>query len=228
MRKVLLVDDDVDLIDVLEYALRRHGYTVLTALDGEQGLQTWASERPDLVLLDGNLPVVDGFEICRRIRGQARTPVILLSERASESQVLQGFEAGADDYVPKPFSTRQLLARIDAVLRRYEPHPDVLSSRELSVADLTLDLETQRATKAGHVVALTRVEFHLLYCLALNAGHVVTYARLIDAAWGQGVDVSSSAIKVHIAHLRRKLGLSPTGPGGIRAEMNIGYRLLKA
>src|SRR4051794_28611559 len=108
MQKVLLVDNDRELADLLEHALRRVGYSVVTTLEGEQGLQSWETERPDLVLLERKLPKADGFDICRRIREQARTPIILLSERPTESQILAGLEAGADDYIPKPFSTRQL------------------------------------------------------------------------------------------------------------------------
>jgi DNA-binding response OmpR family regulator len=110
--KVLLVDDDIDLVDLLTYSLRRAGYGVVSALDGEQAHQSWEAERPDLVLLDGTLPQLDGFEVCRRIRQQARTPIILLTERSAEVDVVGGLEAGADDYVPKPFSAKQLLARM--------------------------------------------------------------------------------------------------------------------
>ena len=229
MKTVLLVEDDPDLVDVLQYALRGQGYSVVTAFDGEQGLQSWATEHPDLVLLDGKLPKVDGFDVCRRIREQAaRTPIILLTERSAEAQVLAGFDAGADDYMPKPFSIKQLLARVATVLRRYEGQAERVSLSQLSIGDLTLEPDTHRATRAGQEIALTLTEFQLLYCLALNAGHVVPYSRLGKAAWGYGVDVSSNAIKGHITHLRRKLGLSPTAtaPGEIRVVSGIGYRLI--
>ena len=227
MTKVLLVDADADLLDVLGYALRRRGYSVATAPNGEQGLRSWQTERPDLVLLEGNLPHVDGFEVCRRIREQeARTPIILLTERSAESQVLEGFDAGADDYVPKPFSLKQLLARMDAVLRRYAADADPMAAGELTIGDLTLDPDTQRVTRAGQVVALTRIEFQLFYCLAVNAGRTVTYSRLIDMAWDQGVEASSSSITAHIANVRQKLGLSRSAPGGIQAVTSIGYRLI--
>src|SRR5256885_8927700 len=131
MKKVLVVNKDSGLVDLLKYALRRDGYSVVTALNGEQGLQSWQTEQPDLVLLDRQVSQVDGVEVCRRIRSQTRTPIILLSERPTESQILDGFEAGADDYIPKPFSMRQLLARIQAVLRRYEPPPCLLWVRQV-------------------------------------------------------------------------------------------------
>jgi two-component system response regulator VicR len=229
MKKVLVVDDDSDLVDLLQYALRRVGYNVVTALSGEDGLQRWEAEHPDLVLLDGNLPQVDGFEVCRSIRQQARTPIILLTGRSAEEQVIDGFAAGADDYIPKPFSTKQLLARMDAVLRRYEPDPDVLTSRQLSMADFTLDPETQQVTRGGRLILLTRLEFSLLYCLVLHVGQVVPYSRLIEAGWGYyGPENSTNLLKSHVTHLRRKLGFTPTSPGGIRAELNVGYRLLKS
>src|SRR5215216_7596408 len=116
--KVLVVDDDVDLLDLMTYALRREGYNVVAAVDGQQALQRWESENPDIVLLDGNLPKVDGFEVCRRIRHESKTPIILLTARDDEPDIVRGLTLGADDYVTKPFSTTQLLARIRAVLRR--------------------------------------------------------------------------------------------------------------
>ena len=226
MKKVLLIDDDNDLVAVLTEAFRRHTYSVLTAPDGEQGLRCWEAEHPDLVLLDGNLPQVDGFEVCRRIRDQAtRTAVILLTERSAEAQVLDGFAAGADDYLPKPFSIKQLLARMDTVLRRYEGWPERVSARELRVGDLTLDTNTLTVTRGGQHIALTCLEFQLLYCLALNAGHVVPYARLKAVRGYNGDEISSSAVKTHIAHIRQKLGVSRTRPGAIRAVTSVGYRL---
>ena len=227
MKTVLLVDDDNDLVDVLKHALQRRGFRVVTALDGEAALQSWEAEQPDLVLLDGKLPHMDGFEVCRHIRRrEARTAIILLTERSAETHVLEGFEAGADDYVPKPFSIKQLLARIDAVLRRYEFYPNRVTPCELTIADLTLDPDTHQVTRAGRVVALTRVEFQLLYCLALNSGHIVRYSRLSAAAWGHRGGVSSSAIKAHITRVRQKLELSRNSPGGIQAVSGIGYRLI--
>ncbi len=226
--KVLLVDDDIDLVDLLTYALRRAGYAVVTALDGEQALQTWEAERPDMVLLDGVLPRLDGFEVCRRIRQQARTPIILLTERYAEVEVVGGLEAGADDYVSKPFSAKQLLARMQAVLRRYEPEPEQLASPELRVGDLVLDPEGHQVTRAGRPIRLTRMEFRLLYHLALNAGQVIPHSRLIETTWGYyGDDGSAELLKYHVTHLRKKRGLARNGPASIKVVVGVGYCLTR-
>ena len=121
--KVLVVDDDVDLLDLMTYALRREGYNVLAAVDGQQALQRWESENPDIVLLDGNLPKIDGFEVCRRIRHESKTPIIMLTARDEEEDILRGLQIGADDYMTKPFSAKQLAARMKAVMRRCQTDP---------------------------------------------------------------------------------------------------------
>jgi DNA-binding response OmpR family regulator len=226
--RVLLVDDDADLVDLLAYALRRAGHSVTTALDGEQALIAWKLENPDLLLLDGVLPRMDGFEVCRRIRQQADTPIILLTERKSEADVVGGLEAGADDYVSKPFSTRQLLARVHAVMRRYVAAMARPPSARLRVGELLLIPEEQRVTRAGQPIDLTRLEFRLLYYLALNAGHVVPYARLIEQAWGHVREGAAPLLTPHLTRLRRKLDLPRNGPGSISAKPGVGYRMLKS
>jgi DNA-binding response OmpR family regulator len=227
--KVLLVDDDTDLVELLEYALRRAGYTVLTALDGDRALSTWEAEDPDMVILDVVLPRVDGLEICRRIRERARTPIILLTERTAEADVLRGFESGADDYMPKPFSTKQLIARMRTIMCRYENDPARLMSKQLRAGELVFDPETHCVSKAGQPTQpVTRLEFNVLYHLALNAGQVVPYSRLIEVAWGYYGEASPSLLKTHISHVRRKLGLPQRGPGSVGAVLGIGYRMVKA
>ena len=139
--KVLVVDDDADLLDLMTYALRREGYSVLTAIDGQQALQRWEDDRPDIVLLDGNLPKLDGFEVCRRIRHGAKTPIIMLTARDEEADVLRGLQVGADDYVTKPFSAKQLTARMKTVLRRCQADPFRQAVSEVKVGDLVLDLQ---------------------------------------------------------------------------------------
>jgi DNA-binding response OmpR family regulator len=226
--KVLLVDDDIDLVDLLAYALRRAGYTVVVAVDGDQALQCWEAERPDLVLLDGVLPRLDGFEVCQRIRQQARTPIILLTERSFEADILHGLDAGADDYMSKPFSVKQLLARIQAVMRRYEPDTERLVVRELRAGELVLDPDGHRVIRSGQPIVLTRTEFDVLYCLALNAGHVVSYSSLLEHAWGYYGEGTPQLVKTHVSHLRRKLGLPRSGPGSIMAMLGVGYCLKKS
>ncbi len=224
MLKVLMVDDDADLLDLTTYALRREGYTVLGAVNGQQALGRWTTDTPDVVLLDANLPKLNGFEVCRRIRQESQTPVIMLTGLDDEEDVLRGFRAGADDYVTKPFSARQLAARIRAVLRRCRVDSFQEPTSEIRVGDLVLDLQTHEATKAGHVVELTPLEFRITYLLAMNVGRVIPYSRLVDYAWGyEGGD--SSLLKTHICHIRQKLNLSTGRVGGIRAVSGVGYSL---
>jgi DNA-binding response OmpR family regulator len=224
--KVLLVDDGADLVELLHYALRREGDTVLTALDGEHALQRWGAERPDLVLLDGNLPKVDGFEVCRRIHHASETPISMLTAWDEEADVLRGLQVGADDYVTKPFSAKVLVARMQTV-------PDRLKKGEraqarIEVGDLVLDLQSHEATKGGTPMQLTPLESHILSLLALNAGRVVPYARLVERAWGSYDEGTSSLLKTHLSHRRKKLTLPTTGPGSVKAVLGVGYSLARA
>ncbi len=225
--KVLVVDDDADLLDLMAYALRRDGFTVVQAVDGEQALQKWKRDEPDLVLLDANMPKLNGFEVCRQIRQASTTPVIMLTARDDEADILQGLELGADDYVTKPFSAKQLIARIKAVIRRCQGDPYRQPVSELTAGDLVLDLQSHEARKSGSVVQLTPLEFRLLYMLAMNEGRVIPYDRLVEYAWGyDGGD--SSLLKTHMSHIRSKLGLTGNGPGSIRAIPGVGYSLSRS
>ncbi|MDP8923538.1 MAG: response regulator transcription factor [Chloroflexota bacterium] len=225
--KVLIVEDDVDLLDLTTYALRREGYTVIAAIDGQQGLQRWEAERPDIVLLDGNLPKLNGFEVCRRIRQEGRTPIIMLTARNQEEDVVRGLQLGADDYVTKPFSAKVLSARMKAVIARSRPDPYTHVASTVRAGDLVLDLQSHEVTKAGHLVQLTPLEFRILYMLAMNEGRVIPYSRLVEYAWGyDGGD--SSLLKTHICHIRQKLKLEAGKPGAIRAIAGVGYSLTRA
>jgi DNA-binding response OmpR family regulator len=222
--KVLLVEDDADLLDLLTYALGREGYTVLTAMDGQQALKRWEDNAPDIVLLDANIPKIDGYEVCRRIRHDGATPIIMLTARDEEEDVLHGFRAGADDYVNKPFSAKQLAARIKAVLRRAQADPYRQPVREVKVGDVRLDLQSYSVTAGDRQIQLTPLEFRILYLLGVNEGRVIPYSRLVEYAWGyEGGD--SSLLKTHICHIRQKLNLSAGKNGGIRAVPGVGYGL---
>jgi DNA-binding response OmpR family regulator len=222
--KVLLVEDDADLLDLLTYALGREGYTVLTAMDGQQALRRWEDDTPDVVLLDANLPKIDGYEVCRRIRHDGATPIIMLTARDEEEDVLHGFRVGADDYVNKPFSAKQLAARIKAVLRRAQADPYRQPVREVKVGDVRLDLQSYNVTSGDRQIQLTPLEFRILYLLGVNEGRVIPYSRLVEYAWGyEGGD--SSLLKTHICHIRQKLNLSAGKNGGIRAVPGVGYSL---
>jgi DNA-binding response OmpR family regulator len=225
--KVLLVDDDVDMVDLMTYALRREGYQVLTALDGQQAVERWEVDKPDLVVLDGNLPNMDGFEVCRRIRHESETPVIMLTARGDEKDVVEGFTVGADDYVIKPFSAKQLSMRMKAVLRRCQPSPHRQPMTEVRAGDLVLDLESHEVHKGEREITLTPLEFRILYMLAMNQGRVVPYSRLIEYTWGFHNEDSSNLLKTHICHIRNKLGVKQKQPGSIKAVLGVGYSLVR-
>lgn len=180
--KALIVDDDRVLADLVAFTLRREGFQVIQAYDGEAALQRWTEEQPDIIVLDVNLPGIDGFAVCQRIREQANTPIILLTVRGEEDDIVRGLELGADDYIPKPFSPRQLVARTQAVLRRAgkTPLPTVCQ-----VGALTLDLSRREVRIGqGESISLTPLESRLLGYLMANAGHVLTTEALIDHVWG--------------------------------------------
>jgi DNA-binding response OmpR family regulator len=229
--KLLLVEADPDLAELLAYALGRDGYAVVTAADGEQGLHCWATEWPGAVVLEADLPKLDGLEVCRRIRQQARTPVVLLGGRAAEDDAVRALQAGADAYVAKPFSMAQLRARLAAVVRRAQPDPlwpAWQPGHEVRVGDLVLDREAHRVTVAGAGVRLTPVEFRLLWLLARHAGQVLPYGRLAELARrGRGA-AGSGPLKAHISTIRQKVGLVPGAPGAIVAVPGVGYRLTPA
>ena len=226
--KLLLVDDDPDLLDLLAYALRRQGFQIVTAMDGHQALACWQVDKPDLVVLDVNLPRLNGFEVCRRIRRDSDTPVIMLTARGQEADVLQGLQLGADDYVTKPFSAKQLAARMEAVLRRVRRDHVQQPRREIQAGDLLLDLDAHHVARAGQSVALTKIEFRLLHLLATHEGSVVPYSRLIEQAWGYYDEHNAALLKSHVTHIRRKLGLPADGPGSIQAIIGVGYVLRRA
>ena len=225
--RILLADDDSKLLDATAEAMRHEGFTIITAPDGSQALQRWQVDRPDVVVLEADLPGLSGFDICRQIRESGFTPVILLSALATDEHVVRGFRLGADDYIIKPVRPRELALRIRAIwrraveaakARRHQPQ------RELRVGDLVLDLETHEVWQGEGVVRLTLTEFRLLYLLASNAGRVVSATRLAEYAWGyDGGDVA--LVRTHLSHLRKKLRLPRRGPGSLVAVSGVGYRL---
>jgi len=199
--RVLVVDDDPDVRDSLARALRLAGYAVSTAVHGAAALDTVARSPVDLIVLDVQMPVVDGFDACRmlRARGDA-TPVLVLTARAAVDDRVTGLEVGADDYLVKPFALRELLARVRALLRRSASHRDVLG-----YADLTLNTATRQVTRDGQPIPLTRIEFGLLELLLRNAEQVLSYDVILDRVWGYGEAPASNALQVFVGFLRRKL-----------------------
>ena len=225
---VLVVDDDRDLIDVLTYILRREGYEVIAAFDGEQGWQRFQSEKPELVLLDANMPRLDGMEVCRRIREVASTPVIMLTARTDEADIVRALGTGADDYITKPFSPRQLVARVKAVLRRaqaFAGSPLPSGGEALKAADLTLDLKTHTLRRDDTEIRLTPLEFKIVHYLILNRGHVLVTTAIVEHVWGFSGEGNEDLVKVHIHRLRQKLEHDPQNPEYIRTVPGVGYLL---
>ena len=199
--RLLVVDDDPDVRDSLERALRHAGYAVTTAVHGADALDSLARSPVDLIVLDVLMPMVDGFDACRRLRERGdATPVLVLTARDAVDDRVTGLEAGADDYLVKPFALRELLARIRALLRRSRAPHDVLG-----YANLTLDLTTRTATRDGRVIPLTRTEFGLLEVLLRNAEHVLSYAAIMDQVWDYAEAPASNTLQVFVGFLRRKL-----------------------
>jgi DNA-binding response OmpR family regulator len=209
--KALIVDDDRVLADLVGFTLRRAGFEVVLAYDGEAALRRWVEERPDIIVLDVNMPKLDGFGVCRRIREEASTPIILLTVRGEEDDIVRGLQLGADDYIPKPFSPRELVARVQAVLRRAEKTP---SPTIHQVGELTLDSSRREMRiRHGEAVSLTPLENRLLDYLMVNAGSVLTADAIIDHVWGpQGGD--RDMLRQLIRRLRKKMVLAHgTGTG---------------
>jgi DNA-binding response OmpR family regulator len=223
--KVLVVDDDAELLDLMSYALRREGYSVLGAADGKQAISRWQEAKPDIVLLDGRLPRLNGFEVCRRIRHESKVPVIMLTALDDEDDIVRGLDMGADDYLVKPFSVKQLTARMRAVLRRTSADGKRLPANEFRVGDIVLDVDAHQVTRSGHEIHLTLLEFRILHMLMMYPGRVLPYARLIEHVWGYHGQESSGLLKTHISHLRQKLGMPEDAPGGIRSILGVGYCL---
>lgn len=221
--KILAVDDDRELRGLISFALRQAGYFVIEAADGSEALSAFDREQPDLVILDVNLPGMSGFEICRRIREQAATPIMMLTVRSGEEDEVKGLDLGADDYLTKPFSPRTLLARVRALLRRTEverPAP------ALSVGHLALDVERQAVSvRGGAPVRLTNLEFRLLHYLIVNAGHTLPFDRLTNHVWGYRGMGDRQLLKQLVHRLRQKVESNPAEPQYVVTVAGIGYLL---
>lgn len=220
-KRVLVVDDDVRTVELVKLYLSRDGYQVVTAYDGVEALRLAREARPDLVVLDLMLPDIYGLEVCRILRRESDVPIIMLTARTTDQDKLTGLDAGADDYVTKPFSPGELAARVRAVLRRL---PGEHVALQIQHDDLTLDLEKQEAWLRDKPLSLTNVEFKLLGVLARNAGRVFTRAELIERAMGYDFDGFDRTIDVHVLNLRRKIESDPSHPKYIKTVYGVGYR----
>ncbi|WDL99172.1 response regulator [Alicyclobacillus sp. ALC3] len=222
MPAILVVDDEEPIANILQFALQRGGYEVRVAYDGEEAIRSARNFPPDLVLLDIMLPEKDGFEVCREIRTFSTVPIIMLTARESEVDKVLGLELGADDYVTKPFSTRELLARVKANLRRLSLERDDDRQR-LAVGDVVIDLAHYEVTKRGQVVPLTHREFQLLAVLATRPGVVYTREGLLQEVWGIDYEGDERTVDVTVRRLREKIEDDPANPVHVLTKRGVGY-----
>ncbi|MDI1484441.1 response regulator transcription factor [Polyangium sp. y55x31] len=222
--RVLLIDDDIRLFDLLSSYLEQNGFHVTGAPDGPRGLAALEAGTFDVVLLDVMMPGMDGIEVCRRIRQKNTIPVLMLTARGDETDRVVGLEIGADDYIAKPFSPRELLARIKAVLRRARPE---VAGERIVAGDIVIDVPGRVVTREGELVELTGLEFDLLCALARRPGRVVARDALLSEAGRGDVIVGERTVDVHISHLRQKLGDDPRSPRLIKTVRGVGYVLAK-
>lgn len=220
-RVALVIDDEPQIRRLLRVTLEAHGYRVYDAATGREGITEVAVRRPDVVLLDLGLPDLDGMEVLKRLREWSRVPVVILSVREGEDEKVTALDAGADDYVTKPFGAAELLARLRAAQRRALPPA---GDAVVRVEGLEVDLATRMVRKNGAELRLTPTEYALLRVLVTQAGKVLTHRHLQTEVWGPGVASQTHAIRVHIAHLREKLEDDPAEPRWIRTEAGVGYR----
>jgi two-component system KDP operon response regulator KdpE len=221
MTRVLVIDDEGSILRALRINLTARKYEVLTAADGASGLAAMARARPDVLILDLGLPDMDGADVIKDIRGQTSTPIIVLSAAGQESTKVAALDAGADDYITKPFGMDELLARLRAAVRRASPAPD---EPVVATEDFTVDLAAKRVSRDGTDVRLTPTEWGLLEVLVRNRGQLVTQRQLLHGVWGEQYQTEGNYLRVYIARLRRKLEPDPSRPRYLLTEPGIGYR----
>jgi DNA-binding response OmpR family regulator len=221
---ILVVDDEPSISEVVSIYLRRAGYQVVVARDGQQALQVLENQLPDLVVLDLMLPKVDGLEITRRLRAEGDTPIIMLTARREEADRIAGLDMGADDYVVKPFSPQELVSRVKAVLRRTRGSASTSAERPLIFDDLCIDPKTRLVEVRGEEKSLTAKEFDLLWVLARHPRQVFNRDQLLDLVWGLTEYVDPSTVTVHVRRLREKIEADPSNPSHIHTVWGVGYK----
>jgi DNA-binding response OmpR family regulator len=225
--KILVVDDEPNIREVVGLYLRQDGHAVVVAADGEEALRLYRQARPDLVVLDLMLPGLSGLEVCRRIQGERRVPLIMLTAKGEEEDRIVGLGVGADDYVVKPFSPRELVARVAAVLRRVnEASAGPANGEVLSFGELQINPNTRIVTVQGDPVALTAREFDLLHHMASSPGRVFTRDRLMESVWGYTFAAETSTVTVHVRRLREKVEADPAHPCRLLTVWGVGYRFI--
>jgi len=220
---ILVVDDEPHVVKLVKANLEPSGYKVLTAAEGEQALQQVQTGSPDLVILDIMLPKMDGYEVCRRIREFSPVPVIMLTARSAEVDLVHGFEVGADDYLTKPFAVNELLMRVRAVLRRSRWPEEVLARRQFKAGPIEVDFAQHKVTADGRPVKLSPTEYRLLAYLASNTGRVLVHRELLRAVWGPEYGEESEYLRVYIRYLRQKLEPDPANPRYLLTQPGAGY-----
>ena len=221
-KKILLVDDEATIVQSLRYNLERSGYAVTAAGDGRSAVALVASEQPDLVILDIMLPLLDGIEACKEIRKTSSVPIIMLTAKDQEVDKVLALELGADDYVTKPFSLGEIIARVKARLRRSEVDLDQ-RDESITIGEITIDRSRQRLTVRGETVALAPKEFRLLHVLMENRGRIVTRQMLLEKVWGYDFEGEHQTISVHVRWLREKIEVDPNNPRHIITVRSRGY-----
>jgi len=223
--KILIMDDEPRVVRLVSEVLKAVGYQVIAATAGKPAIEMVALEQPDLVLLDILLPRgPDGYEVCRRIREFSEVPVIMLTAKAQESDMLRGFDAGADDYLTKPFSAKELIARVKAVLRRTQ-RPEEMVTTPLTCGEIEIDFARRTVKVRGEQVSLTRTEYALLRQLALNANRVMLHGELLTRVWGPEYRDDIDYLRAYIRYLRRKVEEEPSSPKHILTTTGVGYML---
>ncbi|MDN3017814.1 response regulator YycF [Paenibacillus sp. BSR1-1] len=228
-KKILVVDDEKPIADILQFNLKKEGYVVYCAYDGNEALQLVEEIQPDLILLDIMLPLRDGMEVCREVRKKYEMPIIMLTAKDSEIDKVLGLELGADDYVTKPFSTRELIARVKANLRRHQQiltQPDAeAETNEIEIGSLVIHPDAYVVSKRGETIELTHREFELLYYLAKHIGQVMTREHLLQTVWGYDYYGDVRTVDVTVRRLREKIEDSPSHPTWIVTRRGVGYYL---
>ena len=224
--KLLIIEDDADLVKALELYFSRAGYEVVTAANGLEGLQVLYKERPDIVILDIAMPKLDGWEVCRRIRELSQVPVVILTARVQEDERVKGLKLGADDYVVKPFSLKELEARLEAVLRRARAARPMKEGVIFANNELVIDSDRLIVTREGRHVELTPTELRLLLFLAENEGRVLTHKQILEKIWGAEYVDDVDYVKLFVYRLRRKIESDAENPRYILSERGIGYRFV--
>ena len=222
-RSVLIIDDDAKLVELLQLYFEKDGFVVFTANDGLTALKTAREKEPDILVLDLMLPGMDGWDICRALRRDSEVPILMLTARAEESDRLVGLEIGADDYVTKPFSPKEVVARVKAILRR--TNRTAAKAESVRLGDVVIDLKQYQVTKGGQPVELTPTEFKMLELLAANPGRVFSRLQIVEQAQGYSFEGYERTIDAHIKNLRRKIEDNPREPVYIQTVYGVGYRM---